>query len=243
MADPAAPPPLDRIPVVAPLQRGFWAAPRSARSGTLQSQGVRRGTAEDQVRRRGRLRRRQARDSRGRRFPAAPRALCASRCHAAPRHPDDRTARHGKDASRPSRGGGGRGPLLLGDRLQFRRDVRRCRGGPRPGPLRRGAQACTGNHLRRRDRRHRPAPWWCGRRRVERRAGADTQPAAGGDGWLRSGNGDCRPCRHQQARGPRSRAPPPRSVRPPGHHPSPDAAGATRHPPGSRPRASNSMPV
>ena len=70
----------------------FWLVRRMSRAGGRgrpagrphgrrpgPGQGLRRGAAADQVRRRGRLRRREARDQRGRRLPQAPRAVPAGR--------------------------------------------------------------------------------------------------------------------------------------------------------------------
>ncbi len=50
--------------------------------------------------------------------------------------------------------------------FRLRRDVRRCRCQPGPRPVRAGQDQCAGDHLRRRDRRRRPAP----RRRHGRRS-------------------------------------------------------------------------
>ena len=96
MADPAAP----------LLLIGFlwWRLSKGASGRVQGALGAGRSKAkvfdeerpEDEVRRRGGLRRRQARDPRGRRLPPAPRALCTSRCEAATRHPDGRPPGTGK---------------------------------------------------------------------------------------------------------------------------------------------------
>ncbi len=130
-----------------------------------------------------------------------------------------RPAGNRQDAARARRGGRGAGALLLGHRLQLRGDVRRRRRGPRPRPVRRGAQAVARDHLHRRDRRDRPAPGGLGRGRLQRRAGADAQPAARRDGRLRPHHGHRGPRRDQPARGPRPRPAAPRPVRPAGDDP------------------------
>ena len=75
-------------------------------------------------------------------------------------------------------------PVLLDLRLRLRRDVRRCRRLPGPRPVRAGEDERSGDRVRRRDRRRRPAPWRRSRRRP-RRARADAEPAPGRDGRLR----------------------------------------------------------
>ena len=87
----------------------------------------------------------------------------------------------------------------------------------------------AGDHLHRRDRRHRPAPGRVRRGGLQRRAGADPQPAAGRDGRLRPGDGHRGARGHQPARGPRPGPAAPRPVRPPGHDPA-----AERQPSGRR---------
>ncbi len=96
-----------------------------------------------------------------------------------------RSAGHRQDAPGPSRGRRGGRAVLLHLGLGLRRDVRRGRCQPGPGPVRAGQAGGPGHHLRRRDRRGRSAP---GHRagRGPRRAGADAQPAPGRDGRLRS---------------------------------------------------------
>ena len=79
--------------------------------------------------------------------------------------------------------------------------------------------------------------------RVERRARADAEPDARGDGRLRSRLGRRRARRDQPARDPRSRAPAPRSVRPPGRDPAAQPAGAGSDPRRARARQERSGPT
>ena len=71
-----------------------------------------------------------------------------------------------QDAARPGSSRRGGGAVLLDFRLRLRRDVRRRRREPRPGPVRAGQDQRTRDHLRGRDRRRRTPP----RRRPRRRA-------------------------------------------------------------------------
>ena len=121
-------------------------------------------------------------------------------------------------------------------RVELRRAVRRGGGVPGAGPLRRCPQAGPLDHLHRRDRRHRPAP---GRLdRLQRRAGADPQPAPGRDGRLRPHHRGGGHGRHQPARGARSGPAPSRSLRPRGRDPPAQPGRAGRHPGRARARAS-----
>ncbi len=75
-------------------------------------------------------------------------------------------------------------PVLLDVGIRFRRDVRGRRREPRARSVRAGEGARAVHHLHRRDRRGGPSSRRRARRR-SRRARADAQPAARGDGRLR----------------------------------------------------------
>ena len=98
-------------------------------------------------------------------------------------------------------------------------------------PVPDGAQAGAGHRLRRRDRLHRPQAWRRARRRA-RRARADPQPDALGDGRVRY----LRRCRddrgHQPPRHPRPRPAAPGPFRPPDRGPVTRPRGAAAHPAG-----------
>jgi cell division protease FtsH len=114
-------------------------------------------------------------------------------------------------------------------------EVRRGRGveGPRPVPD--GAQAGTGHHLHRRDRLHRPQAWRRPGRRP-RRAGADPQPDAGGDGRVRGHRGCRDDCGDQPAGHPRSGAAAARPFRPADRRAPARPRGAAPDPVGPLPR-------
>ena len=82
-------------------------------------------------------------------------------------------------------------------------------------PVRQGQEEPPLHHLHRRDRRRGP-PERCGPGRRPRRAGADPEPAAGGDGRLRRQRGRHYDRRHQPPRHPGPRPHASRPVRPPG---------------------------
>jgi cell division protease FtsH len=63
--------------------------------------------------------------------------------------PARRGAWHRQDAAGQGRGRGSQGPLLQPERFRLRRDVRRCRGGARPGSLRPGTRESAEHHLHR----------------------------------------------------------------------------------------------
>ena len=141
------------------------------------------------LRRRGRLRGRQARDPRGRRLPPAPRALRPGGRHGPAGRADGGPAGHRQDAARPGRGRRGRGAVLLGHRLELRRDVRRASG--RPGSATCSRRPASGRRPSSSSTRSTPsasAAVGLGRGGLQRRAGADPQPAAGRDGRLRPGH-------------------------------------------------------
>ena len=77
----------------------------------------------------------------GRRLPEAPRPLQADRGGGAARRADGRAAGHGQDAAGARGRGRGRRAVLLGDRFELRRAVRRRRRGAGARPVRAGAQA------------------------------------------------------------------------------------------------------
>ena len=201
-----------------------------ARRGPVPGQGVRRGAAQHDVRRRGRVRGRQVRDRRGGGLPPPARAVHQGRRHGAARRAHGRTARHRQDAAGPRGRRRGARAVLLGHRVRLRRAVRRRRRVPRPRPVRAGPQARARHHLHRRDRRDRPAPGRLGRHRVQRRAGADAQPAAGRDGRVRALGGHRGARGHQPARDPRPGSAPAGAVRPGGHDPAAERDRAGRDP-------------
>ncbi len=121
---------------------------------------------------------------------------------------------HRQDAA--GQGGGRRGgtSVLLDVGFRLRRDVRGRRCEPRARPVRAGQGACALHHLHRRNRRRGPAPW----RRPgwrSRRARADAQPAAGGNGRLRVERRRHPDRRHQPSRRARPGAAAAGPVRPP----------------------------
>jgi ATP-dependent Zn protease len=67
--------------------------------------------------------------------------------------------------------------VLLHQRQRVRGDVRRCRSGSRPRPVRAGARAGSMHHLHRRARRDGPCPWHGADGRWQRREGADPESA------------------------------------------------------------------
>ena len=75
-------------------------------------------------------------------FLQHPEAVRAGRGGRPEGRPHGRAARDRKDPAGQSRRRRGRCPVLRPQRLQLRRDVRRRRRLPGPGPVRRGAQAC-----------------------------------------------------------------------------------------------------
>ena len=105
-------------------------------------------------------------------------------------------------------------------------------GAARPRPVPDRAQAGAGDHLRRRDRLHRPQARR-GSRRRSRRARADAQPDALGDGRLRGDRGHRDARGHQPPRHPRLRAAAAGSVRPPDHGAAPHPGRARRDPQGA----------
>ena len=84
----------------------------------------------------------------------------------------------------------------------------------RPRPLRAGQEERAVHHLHRRDRRRRPSPRRGPGRRT-RRARADPQPVASGDGRLRVQRWRYPDRRHKPSRRARPRAASPRPLRPP----------------------------
>ena len=199
--------------------------------GRSQGEDLLHRAAGHDLRRRRRLRGREAGDPRGRRLPEVPREVRRDRRP----HPQGRAARrppgHRQDPHRPGRGRRGRRAVPVGVRLGLHGDVRRRRRQPGPRPVPDGPQDGPGDHLRRRDRLHRPQARRRPRRRP-RRAGADAQPDALGDGRLRGHRGHRDDGGHQPARHPRPRPAAPRPLRPPGRRPAARARRAPRHPQG-----------
>ncbi len=140
-------------------------------------------TPDHPVLRHRRLRGGQAGGGRGGRLPEPSRALRPGGGDRPPWRAHGGPTGHRQDAHGPGRGRRGRGALPGPHRVELRRAVRGGRGITGAGPLRRCPQAGPVDHLHRRDRRHRPAPGWV--HRLQRRAGADPQPAPGRDGRLR----------------------------------------------------------
>ena len=99
-----------------------------------------------------------------------------------------------------------------------------------------------GDHLRRRDRLHRPQARRRPRRRP-RRAGADAQPDALGDGRLRGHRGHRDDGGHQPARHPRPRPAAPRPLRPPGRRAAARARASAWRSSGCTPSTSASPPT
>ena len=188
-------------------------------------EGLQHREAEDDVRRRRRLRPGEAGDRRGRRLPQEPRQVQGDRRA----HPEGRaarrSARHRQDAHRTRGRRRGRRAVRVGHRLRLHGDVRRRRRGARARPVPDRAQAGARDHLRRRDRLHRPQARRRARRRA-RRARADAQPDARRDGRLRGHRGHRDDGGHQPARRARPRAAAPRSLRPPDHGAAPHAGRA-----------------
>ena len=198
-------------------------------------EGLQHREAEDDVRRRRRLRPGEAGDRRGRRLPEEPREVQGHRRA----HPEGcaarRPSRHRQDAHRTrGRGRSGRA-VRVGHRFRLHGDVRRCRRSPRARPVPDRTQAGARDHLRRRDRLHRPQARR-GPRRRSRRARADAQPDARGDGRLRGHRGHRDDGRHQPARRARPRVAPSGSLRPPDPRAVPHAGRAGADPEGALPR-------
>ena len=230
-----------QLPALPAVDRGV-AVHRQARSAPARGrdrgdhrvarEGLRRRGPIDPIQRRGRLRGREAGDQRGRRLPEEPPALREGRRDGSARRADGGAAGDRQDAPRASRCRRGRGPVPRDHRLGLRRAVRRCRGLARSRPVHRREEAGTRDRLHRRDRRDRPAA----RRGVldERRTRADAEPAARGDGRVRSFDRRGGARGDEPPRGPRPGAPAPRAVRPPRRDPLAEPEGTSRDPHGPR---------
>ena len=123
--------------------------------------------------------------------------------------------------------------VLLHLRLGLRRDVRRRRRVPGSRPVRTGQGERPGHRLHRRDRRRRPPSRRRHGRRA-RRARADPQPAAGGDGRLRRTRWRDPDRRDQPARRARPGSAAPGPVRPPDRRGGPGPEGPVPDPQGAR---------
>ena len=121
---------------------------------------------------------------------------------------------HRQDAAGARRGGRGGAAVLQHVGLGLRGDVRGRGRQPRARPVRAGQGPRALHHLHRRDRRRGPPPRRGAGRRA-RRARADAEPAARGDGRLREQRGRHPDRRHQPSgrAGPGAAAPGP--LRPP----------------------------
>ena len=179
----------------------------------------------------GRLRRRQTGDQRGRRLLEDARPVQGDRGEDPQGRAPGRAPWNGQDAPGPGRGGRGGRALHVGERIGLHGDVRRRRRQPGARPVPNGPQAGAGHRLRRRDRLHRPqaggrARWWA------RRARADPQPDALGDGRLRHVRGRRDDRGDQPSRHPRPRTAASGSVRPSDRGAAARPGGATAHPAG-----------
>ena len=116
----------------------------------------------------------------------------------------------GKTLARQGRGARVGRAVLRPVGRRVRGDVRGPRRRPHQAPVRDRAQAGAGDHLHRRARRRRRAPW----RGLLRREGPDAQPAARGDGRLCHQRPACRDRGVEPAREARSRAAAPGALRP-----------------------------
>ena len=201
----------------------------------VQGQADQQGHAQDHVRRRRRLRGgdRGARRDQG--VPPGAGEVPGGRRQDPQGRAALRPARHRQDAARPrGRRRGGRA-VLLDLRLRLRRDVRRCRRLPRARPVRAGQGERPGDRLHRRDRRRRPPPRRRHGRRP-RRARADPQPAARGDGRLRRARRGHPDRGDQPSRHPRPGAAAPGPVRPPDQRRRPRPQRSRADPQGARAR-------
>ena len=187
--------------------RGFHAAdapdagrPRRSRQSddVRQEQGATALGRPDQDDLRGR--RRGGRSERGRAgasgVPVRSEQVSTPRRPHSPRHADGGFARHRQDAARQGHRRRSEGAFLLHLRVGFRGDVRGRRRFAGARHVRTGQEAGALHHLHRRDRRGGPAP----RRRPwrrPRRARADLEPAARGNGRFRGQRRHHRDRRHQ----------------------------------------------
>ena len=206
-----------------------WRDDERVRYGPFEGDDHRSRTPDDDVRRRRRLRRREAGSCRDHRVPPRAHPLRGGRSGRTSRGADDRSAGDRQDPARTGRRRRSGRPVPVGHGLVVRRDVRRGRRRAGPRPVRRCPEAGAGDHLRRRDRRHRSAP--PERRHGEqRRTRADPQPAPVGDGRIRPCRRDHRPRRDEPARGARRSAPAARPLRPPGDDPAAEPGRPGGHP-------------
>ena len=193
-----------------------------------QGQGLRRERDAGDLRRRRRHRRGQGGAARGGRVPAHAGALPPPGREDSERRAAGGRARHRQDAAGARRRRRSQGAVLQHERLGVRRDVRRRRRGARARPVRAGEAEGAVHHLHRRARRARQVAQHQSAGHA-RRARADAEPAAGGDGRLRSqrrrdhhggdqpaGDPRCGAAARRALR-PARRSRPPRRARPRGH--------------------------
>ena len=132
-----------------PAHGGPARARRTDGDRQVPRQGLCRDQYESDVQGRGRGGGGEVRAARGGLVPAGSQGLWTAGGAHPQGHPPGRAARNRQDTAGARRGGRGERAVLLDLGLRIRRDVRRGRCGPRPRPVRAGAQIGSLHHLHR----------------------------------------------------------------------------------------------